>query len=188
VFESRKDHFVVMSDCVTTESPGSIVLQIVSSGGLLKRALVRENQQCQVLGRLFPDQSVVFIYRGEQLIEQFSFGHYNIRSGESIFVLPKGQEGQPALSIQSQPWIRLSNDPEAISRLVDSVVNVNTRREVMRLRDIVLLRREMRCRHRSTFEQPPPLPAPDHIQPDRHQTVIVSPMTELVSEPLPVIW
>jgi hypothetical protein len=137
---------------------------------------------------MFSDQQVIFIYRGEQLIEQNSFEQYKMQSGESIFVIRNEEEERPTSILQAQHWIRLSNDAEAISRLIDSVVNTNTRREVMRLRDVALLRREIHRRHSLRSDLSFTVPQPNHVQPNRHRTVIVSPITELPSEALPVPW
>jgi hypothetical protein len=177
-----------MSKSLKTQSSDTIVLQIVSSGSFVKRALVRKNQSVQVLSNLFPDQPVIFIHRGEQLIEQNSFEYYQVQSGESIFVIPNDQETRPTSALQAQHWIRLSNDAEAINRLIDSVVNTKTRREVMRLRDVALLKQEIHRRRCLRSDLSFTVPQRNHIQPNRHPTVIVSPITELPSEALPVPW
>jgi hypothetical protein len=116
------------------------VFILVPSGSIIK-TIVSPNDQCQTLHGLFPARlQFAFLYQGQRMDEQQTFGFYGLEPNSTIIALK--EQGQSVYSFEK--WLKLSSDNEEFGSVVVSLMNPQTRREAMRVRDVALTKREMR--------------------------------------------
>jgi hypothetical protein len=115
-------------------------------GTFVTRVTVSVSDSCGRLAQLFPNQPVSFIFKGKHLNMNDSFATIGIKSNETVIVLPDlGRIGTSPMD----RWIRMTRDSDNCHEIIPSAMDHRCKAEAMRLRDIALLKREMRPqRHR----------------------------------------
>jgi hypothetical protein len=107
----------------------------------VKQASVIPFHKIVCLTKLFPEQSVEFVWKGEILIQKMTFVFYRIAPHSSIVVLPN-ESAQHQTTVSE--WMAATRDADAFNERIGFCVNPQTRAEVARLRDLRFWRCETR--------------------------------------------
>jgi hypothetical protein len=162
--------------------PSNVTFNVLSPGTFFSKAIARRRDRCRILSTLFPNTKMIFIYNGEVLNENFSFESYEIQNAEIVVAIPE----IASTSQQSFRWIQISRDSEAFSSIINSMMNCSTHRESMRLRDIVLMKKEMSRRRCPEMFSSPASSAFARVS--QCKTDITEKADEISTDPLPVVW
>jgi hypothetical protein len=119
-----------------------VELKVCSPRQPVRLISARLSGQISALQCLWPSSPKRFIYNGLELIDAMTFAFYGIRDGDSIIALPAGND---SLHHTSQ-WIALTRDADAFNDVLHWMLDPATAAESARLRDIHLLKLEMRPR------------------------------------------
>jgi hypothetical protein len=101
----------------------------------------RLSGQVRALQSLWQSSPKRFIFNGIELQEDMTFESYGIRDGDSIVALP--MDGPDALYTAAQ-WLNLTRDADSFNESLQWFLNPTTSAEGARLRDLQLMRLEMR--------------------------------------------
>jgi hypothetical protein len=120
--------------------PGSFAVYVAVPGKFVLKTSVSGQEYCDVLSRLFPQgASFRFIYQGQLMDGGRTFQFYGVTPNTPIIALRECEANNAVLD----RWLEFSFENELFDSQIESVMNTTTRREVMRLRDVALLRRQM---------------------------------------------
>jgi hypothetical protein len=114
--------------------------------------------------------------------EDFSFDFYTIEDRDTIVALPESSD--PVR--QFGRWAQSSRDSEAFNSLVNSIMNLTTRRESMRLRDLAVIKKELARKGRFLNKVPRERPILSVVRPCA--TVATARADQVSTQPLPVLW
>jgi hypothetical protein len=119
-----------------------VELKVCSPRQPVRLISARLSGQISALQSLWPSSPKRFIYNGVELADAMTFAFYGIRDGDSIIALPAGGD---SLHHTSQ-WIAPTRDADAFNDALHWMLDPATAAESARLRDIHLLKLEMRPR------------------------------------------
>jgi hypothetical protein len=166
-----------------SESDHTIVFRVLMPGVFLSQAQARATDQCGLLGHLFPEQATSFVYNGQLLDESLTLGFYGLKDMETIIAVPKAAAPNGLLS----RWVHISRDADSFEMSIKGLASRATRLEAMRLRDIVLMKREMAPKRlRLAAQRMPPGGFPRIAQ--SNPTKIGPPPRTVSTDKLPVLW
>jgi hypothetical protein len=167
-----------------SDSEQTIIFQVLMPGVFLSQAQARVTDQCGLLGHLFPQQATSFVYNGQLLDESLTLGFYGLKDMETIIAVPKAAEANALLN----RWVHISRDSDSFETSIKGLTSDSTRLEAMRLRDLVLMKREMAPRKLRLAAQRMQSAAamPKIVQP--HPTLIGPQPGTMSTEKLPVLW
>jgi hypothetical protein len=121
--------------------PDRMIINLCRPSFPVKQASVIPFHKIICLTKLFPNQSVDFIWRGEILIQTMTFLFYQIAPLSSIVVLPDEiSHHQTALA----QWLAVTRDSDAFNERIGFSVDPQSRIEASRLRDLRFWRAEKR--------------------------------------------
>jgi hypothetical protein len=160
----------------------TIVFHVLVPGSFLSRAQARKSDTCGLLSHLFPRQAISFIYNGQLLNESLTIGFYGIKDMETIIAVPKPTDRASGVL---DHWVRISRDPEWFENSVKSLTMESTQREAMRLRDVVIMKRELAAKGFRRYVRQVPRPDPTDVL---HTTNIPQRPERPSTETLPVPW
>jgi hypothetical protein len=157
----------------------TIIFHVLMPGVFVSQAHARATDQCGLLGRLFPQQATSFVYNGQLLDESLPLGFYGLKDMETIIALPKTN------ALLSR-WVHISRDSDSFETSIKGLTSDATRLEAMRLRDLVLMKREMAPKklHLATKR----LPQVGGLSTTEHPTLIRPQPPTVSTERLPVLW
>jgi hypothetical protein len=154
-------------------------------GKYMTEITARPCDTCEILARLFPTQRMVFIFKGVVLTPAVPLSSYGIALNDIVIGLV-----DPGVSLgEVRDWVQLTKRDDAFDDMIRSVMNAATNSEAMRLRDLMLMRAEMRPRQirrvvKSPTEERPPAETSDVST----KSVIGKVPTELSTAQLPTMW
>jgi hypothetical protein len=148
-------------------------------GVFVSQAQARVTDQCGLLGHLFPQQATSFVYNGQLLDESLPLGFYGLKDMETIIALPK------ANALLSR-WVHISRDSDSFETSIKGLTSDATRLEAMRLRDLVLMKREMAPKKLHLTAKR--LPQVGRLSTTGHSTLITPQPPTVSTERLPVLW
>lgn len=158
-----------------------LVFNVLVPGAFLSRAVAKPTDRCRVLKTLFPDRPMTYIYDGQVLDLNRTFDFYQVGNSDSIIAVPESDS-----VAQTGRWIQASRDSEAFDALMNSMMQLSTRRESMRLRDLAIRRKELHTRRElHSLSAVSQLPGPE--QP-RQTTNVTGRADRLSTDPLPECW
>jgi hypothetical protein len=125
---------------------------------------------------------MTFLYNGVLIDEGSSFAFSRIENWDTIVALPESSE--PGRQVDR--WKQSSRDSERLNSLVNSMMNLTTRRESMRLRDPSLMKKELGRKGRLVNTAPQEMPMSSIAR--QTATVATAKADQLSTQPLPVLW
>jgi hypothetical protein len=90
------------------------------------------------------DNNVQFIFNGEALDLEKTIEHYDIHDGDGIVAI----EISDRPSRLEQRWMQISLDQTGFQEMIADYSTPGTRNELLRLRDLARMRRDMKFRRR----------------------------------------
>jgi hypothetical protein len=148
----------------------------------IKQVRVCKTMHVRSLNKLFPNTKKVFLFDCLFMNEEMTIGYYGIKNNDSIIALPKNTKVNPK-TYQSRPCADLFDEKIQIT------FNSNTKSEAIRLRDLQLMKLEVKSRafnkyvknvrEKEIFEIEP--------EPVYTETKYFKPETP-ASKPLPCFW
>jgi hypothetical protein len=138
VVSQRALHFS-MSDI----RPCKMSVLLLIPGGPIINVFVSPNDQCRVLRLLFPKRMhFTFLYQGQRMDERQTMAFYGVEPNSTIIALK--EHGQSNCTVEE--WLKFSSDNNGFRSFVASIMDDKTRGEAMRVRDLALMKREIRPR------------------------------------------
>jgi hypothetical protein len=123
------------------QSTNSAILIYVSvPRGIALKAWIDPQSPSKVLHRLFPGHQMIFLYQGQMMQDSIQFHVYNVQAHTTIVAVVKNDTN----AIQMKRYLQLSADNDEYDPMMKTLMNVGARKEMFRLKDIVLLKREIR--------------------------------------------
>jgi hypothetical protein len=111
-------------------------------GKFVTRVNARKSDSCRILAALFPDHPMLFIFQGQLLSMSDTFGSYRISFNDSVIGLPDRDKD----SADARIWLRATRDSILFDEMLQSISNPYQISEAGRLRDLALIRTEVRPR------------------------------------------
>jgi hypothetical protein len=121
-----------------TSIEGRIGFSVCRPGTLVARVSARRDDPCRVILKVFPQLMLTCIYRGEILDLDATLGSYGITDGDLVVAVPTSNS---SIS-DTNRWQNITRRSEAFEASVRSFLNLSTRSESMRLRDLAWYRVE----------------------------------------------
>jgi hypothetical protein len=90
----------------------------------------------------FADPEIDLVYQGQILDAQNTVDNYGMKPNDCVIAIPTGSK---SLSTR-QTWMNITRDSDDFATRVSACLNGSARREVVRLRDLEVMRRESRPR------------------------------------------
>lgn len=106
-----------------------------------KRITVRKGDACGTLKNIFGHDNTTFLYKGQSLNFDSTFGDYNITNRDSIIALDSGCE-----STEISKWMSLSRDADDLNDALRKVMSQSSRGEFLRKMDMSSMRLELKPR------------------------------------------
>jgi hypothetical protein len=166
-------------------SPSPLHFFLCAPGKFITHITARPCDTSVLLSSLFPDQPMVFLFKGMILTPTVTFSDFGIRTNDTVVGLPDRR----VLLGEVREWVKATKDGDALDEMIRSVMSVSTRPELMRLRDLAWSRAEMRPKQmrramRRHEDSDPPMPVVDAGA----KSVIGEVPTELSTAELPQLW
>jgi hypothetical protein len=154
-------------------------------GKYVTRITAQPCDTCAMLAALFPDRRMLFIFKGMVLTPATTFESSGIRTNDTVV----GLVNRGATLGEVREWVQSTKDMDAFDEVIRSIMNIPTGSELMRLRDIALLKAELRPRQirrsiKKYMENRPRTEASDA----NAKSVIGEAPTELSTAMLPPLW
>jgi hypothetical protein len=178
-------HHVTISQMSRTPPSSDLVhFFLCQPGVFVTRVTAHSSNTCQILSPVFHDQQMIFLCNGEILSKTSSFAACGVRTDSTVLALPDGDAACDAVA----KWMRTTRDADRFDDAIRSMMDSRTRPVVGRLRDLALMRADMRpnCYRRiqKGFVEEPTAwgggPA--------SKSAIGEVPTELPTAPLPQLW
>jgi hypothetical protein len=159
-----------------------ISLHVYFPGRCVAQVSVVATAQIQELRRLPHSDSVTFVCNGVHLLDNQTFGFYDLRPKDIIVALPCTPDNRDV-----PKWIALTHDSDAFGERIACIINQDISREAGRLRDFQLTKMERRPRtfRKLVANAGRKSPPPGRIL----ETTVIAPQPDSPSrDPLPVGW
>jgi hypothetical protein len=141
------------------------------------------NTPISALIKSLPNQNVELVYQGVILNAKDTIDGYSMKSNDCIIVVPIASEERQNL----QTWLAVTKSSDDLQARVSACLNGDARREVVRLRDLELLRRESQSRR---FARKTPQVHSEQIEIKSRDdfTIFTDSPSAIREDPLPCPW
>jgi hypothetical protein len=144
---------------------------------------VRRDDTVEVVSRGAGKDEATFVFKGQVMNHQFTFGEYDVQDQDSIIMI-----SESSLRTKER-WVWLTAVDSEFTEMIKSTANMTSRIEFLRLRDLHSLRLETNPRRYRKLLSNFRSDGPDH-RCDRNcePTVIPASAVAPVCHPLPPMW
>lgn len=96
-----------------------------------------------IFQKRFPNEHKKFIYNGQYLMNEFTFGFYGIKNDDVIVAV---SDDKNKIDFSNNNWMHASRDSEDIANRIAFSMNAKTRPEASRLRDLKFMSIERKAK------------------------------------------
>jgi hypothetical protein len=168
-------------DLLCSIGDSSIMLNVVVPCLGIRVISIVPSERVASLHAHFPRQRPEFIFRGQLLNPHETLSFYNIRDNDSLVLI--SQAAPSAFS--KEKWMSATRESDEFDVSVRTAMNRDCRTELLRLRDLQLLR--MECRPRTFRKVSNSVKQMHRCLHDGHKTVLPGEPT-MRCDPLPFFW
>jgi hypothetical protein len=147
----------------------SIIVNIVIPRTGIHAIRIPPSSPISSLSTRFPDQQAEFIFHEQVLRPHHTLDFYNVKTGDFFVLISRATPS----AFGKQSWLKLTEESGEFNEIIRVVQNQNCKSEVMRLRDLRMLRMEGKAksfrkvcgittRLDPTFDGPQKTVIPDH--------------------------
>lgn len=98
-----------------------------------RRVNVNVNSNIDIFQKRFPNEPKKYIYNGQYLFSNFTFAYYGIKNNDVIVAV---SDDKNKIDFTNNNWMHASRDSDDIAKRIAFSINVKTRSEASRLRDL----------------------------------------------------
>jgi hypothetical protein len=171
---------------MTVQDPNTEFLEFYVSVPSIRTQKVRalSSDACRVIMKLFPGQVMTLVHEGVILDLNASFAYYGVKSADVVVALDISDVGHDRVN----HWLRVTRSSDHFQEMIQGLMNVTTRKQVLRIRDFAWAKVETNPRRlrrmMTSFQQSNPF----HDVHPRERSVIAEPAMEPSTAPLTAFW